>query len=426
MKKLCVKDRYLCWETGEPFFYLGDTAWELFHKLSREEIEYYCKERSRQGFNVMQAVALAEYEGLTVPNYYGKLPLCFENDLPDPAQPDLSGDYSYWDHVDFAVETAAKYQMFVALLPTWGDKYNQLWGVGPVVFTPENAYTYGKWIGNRYKDHWNIIWMLGGDRPLDTPEHRQIIDEMARGILEVDPNHLITFHPMGPRRSTEYVADAPYIDFHTSQSSHGVVYAYASHDIIRQMYEESPKPCMDSEPRYEDHPVYLTDELHYFWSADDVRKNAYWNVLAGGCGHTYGNHCIWFMNRKPGDVFKFHWKDALLHPCAEQMIHLAKLRNSRDYFSLHMDMSLLVDSYTGMGKLMAAKGDNYAFIYDPLGVPFTVDLSKFENTGILRCSWFNPRTGEESVFTFLPPMGTSLFAPPAQGTDWVLILDALS
>ena len=127
----------------------------------------------------MQAVALAEYEGLTVPNYYGKLPLCFENNLPDPAQPDLSGDYSYWDHVDFAVETAAKYQMFVALLPTWGDKYNQLWGVGPVVFTPENAYTYGKWIGNRYKDHWNIIWMLGGDRPLDTPEHRQIIDQYA-------------------------------------------------------------------------------------------------------------------------------------------------------------------------------------------------------------------------------------------------------
>ena len=182
---------------------------------------------------------------------------------------------------------------------------------------------------------------------------------------------------------------------------------------------------MDSEPRYEDHPIYLTEELHYFWGADDVRKNAYWNVLAGGCGHTYGNHCIWFMNRKPGDVFKFHWKEALLHPGAEQMVHLAKLRLSRDYFSLHMDQSLLVENYTGLGQMMAAKGDNYAFIYSPLGVPFTADLSKFENAGILRCSWFNPRTGEETIFGFLPASETSLFVPPVQGSDWVLILDVL-
>ena len=83
MKKLCTNGRYLSWESGEPFFYLGDTAWEMFHKLSREEIQYYCNQRARQGFNAIQAVALAEYDGLTVPNFYGQLPLCFENDLPD-------------------------------------------------------------------------------------------------------------------------------------------------------------------------------------------------------------------------------------------------------------------------------------------------------------------------------------------------------
>ena len=31
--------RFLTWTDGEPFFYLGDTAWELFHRLNREEAD---------------------------------------------------------------------------------------------------------------------------------------------------------------------------------------------------------------------------------------------------------------------------------------------------------------------------------------------------------------------------------------------------
>ncbi|MBQ4321009.1 MAG: DUF4038 domain-containing protein, partial [Oscillospiraceae bacterium] len=50
MKKLAVKGRYLAWEDGAPFFYLGDTAWELFHRLNREETEHYFAQRARQGF----------------------------------------------------------------------------------------------------------------------------------------------------------------------------------------------------------------------------------------------------------------------------------------------------------------------------------------------------------------------------------------
>ena len=37
MKTLKVQGRYLFWDDGEPFFYLGDTAWELFHVLNRED-----------------------------------------------------------------------------------------------------------------------------------------------------------------------------------------------------------------------------------------------------------------------------------------------------------------------------------------------------------------------------------------------------
>ena len=37
--------RYLQHEDGTPFFYLGDTAWELFHRLNEEEVVYYLENR---------------------------------------------------------------------------------------------------------------------------------------------------------------------------------------------------------------------------------------------------------------------------------------------------------------------------------------------------------------------------------------------
>lgn len=93
--------RFLQHEDGTPFFYLGDTAWELFHRLSREEADAYLSDRASKGFTVIQAVAIAELDGHTVPNAYGHLPL----DDFNPASPAVTDgpDNDYWDHVDYIV-----------------------------------------------------------------------------------------------------------------------------------------------------------------------------------------------------------------------------------------------------------------------------------------------------------------------------------
>ncbi|MFZ5831696.1 MAG: DUF4038 domain-containing protein, partial [Planctomycetota bacterium] len=134
--------RYLARPDGTPFFYLGDTAWELFHRLNREEADQYLADRAAKGFTVIQAVALAEEDGLNTPNSYGHRPL-MDN---DPARPDTKPgeENDYWDHVDYIVEKAESLGMFIGMLPTWGDKWNKAWGVGPEVFTPENAEAYGE------------------------------------------------------------------------------------------------------------------------------------------------------------------------------------------------------------------------------------------------------------------------------------------
>ena len=88
----------------------------------------------------------------------------------DPATPDVKDgpDNDYWDHVDFVVRQAGALGMYVGFLPTWGDKWNIKRGAGPEVFTPQNAEIYGAWLGRRYKSTPNIIWILGGDRPIET------------------------------------------------------------------------------------------------------------------------------------------------------------------------------------------------------------------------------------------------------------------
>lgn len=426
MNTLQVKGRYLYWWDSTPFFYLGDTAWELLHRLNREEIEEYMAVRERQGFTVVQTVALAELDGLRTENAYGRLPLlCDTNGIPDPTMPDVSGNYSYWDHVDYAVECAARHGLIVALLPTWGDKFNPLWGKGPRIFTPDNAYLYGKWIAARYASSWNILWMLGGDRPLDA-QTRPIIDAIAAGIREADPSHLITFHPPGGHLSTEYVGDAPYIDFHTAQTGHDVARCYDSDGDMRAMSLRTDKPFMDSEPRYEDHPACFNAKLGYYWQAAEVRQNAYWDLLAGVCGHTYGNHNMWCCNTEPGDYFPYHWREALTHPAAEQIRFVKQLRLRGDFASFHPLPELCLEKYAGEAHLAAAAGKGYAYVYTPLGLPFTVDLGKVPPSGkVLRALWMDPRSGEETVFGIYPPVGQNLFVPPTRGKgeDWVLILE---
>ena len=118
--QVSLNRRFLVHDDGTPFFYLGDTAWELFHRLTREEADVYLQTRAAQGFTVIQAVILAEYGGLTVPNPEGGLPL-HDN---DPTQPQKA----YFRHVDWIVNRAAELDLYIGMLPSWGDKVNQKWG----------------------------------------------------------------------------------------------------------------------------------------------------------------------------------------------------------------------------------------------------------------------------------------------------------
>ncbi len=418
--------RHLVRADGAPFFWLGDTAWELFHALTLEETEAYLDCRAEQGFTVIQAVALAELDGLTVPNAAGRLPLKQNAEgRYDPAMPDTDGD-SYWDHVDRVLALAAERGLYIALLPTWGDKYHVLWGKGPDVFTPQNAHAYGLWLGARYRNRPNIIWVLGGDRPLKTRRHHEIISGMAAGLREGDGGtHLMTLHPSGESSSSDYVHDEPWLDFNMMQTGHGRQHLPSWQFLEKDYGLEPVKPVLDGEPRYEDHPVGFKPENGFF-DAADVRQAVWWSVLAGGFGVTYGHHGVWCMNREPRTYFPLTWQQALRRPGAGQMRHLKALLLSRPLLERVPAQEMILTQYEGAGHLQAARGERYAFVYTPLGLPVHVSLDVLAGNAA-DVSWFNPRTGEWAAVGRFDNTGAQTFRPAMQGRgeDWVLVIDAV-
>lgn len=426
LQRLKVSGRFLVREDGRPFFWLGDTAWELFHKLNREDAGLYLKQRAGLGFNVVQAVALAELDGLTAPNAYGRLPLKLGGGgLPDPAMPDEEGPYSYWDHVDYIVDKAAELGLYVALLPTWGDKFNPMWGRGPAVFTPGNARIYGEWIGRRYRSRANIVWVMGGDRPLLEMDHFAVVRAMAEGIRDAcGDSHLITFHPAGGSSSSKHVHRERWLDFNMVQSSHGDE-APVNYKWIREDYALSPvKPTFDGEPCYEDIPRGFNVANGYF-DAADARRAAYYNVFSGGFGHTYGHHSVWSMSTESDDNFIMHWKDALDRPGAAQMRHLRTLAESRPMLERIPDQSLIARNGEGHNCMVAARGERYAFIYFPNGVKAGIRLGVLPGNRVT-FFWFDPRTGQSTEPETADNNGLRSFAPPSagRGNDWVLVMDA--
>ena len=304
---------------GEPFLWLGDTAWELLHRLDSAEVRRYLDARAAQGVNLVQTVGLAELEGLTIPNANGDLPLV---DL-DPARL----NEPYWAYVDWVLGELADREMYAGFLPTWGDKFNLAWGVGPEVFTPANAEAFARALGERYADRSHLVWVLGGDRWPEDDEDRAIIEATARGLLAGGAEQLITYHPNGARRATEYF-DADWLDFDMFQTGHDrrqLDFAY-----VRASREGSARrrPVVNAEPRYEDHPDRFDQTAHEWMGAADVRQAAYWTFLAGGAGFTYGSHDTWQMWAPGRDAIngaRRAWWAALQLPGAEQLRHVRTL-----------------------------------------------------------------------------------------------------
>jgi hypothetical protein len=320
----------------------------------------------------------------------------------------------------------------VAMLPTWGS----LWHDGKPIFNRANAEAYGEWLGRRYRSA-SLVWVLGGDRPVETPEQLEIIRAMARGLRRGDGGaHLMTFHPPGANGSSTWLHDEPWLDFNMRQNGHVLEYT-GRYEKTRADYDRLPvKPVIDGEPIYEDHPVDFSAGRRGHSVSADVRRPLYWDIFDGAFGHTYGHHSVWQMwapERPPINNPLMPWYDAILQPGAAQMQHGRALMESRPFLTRVPADDVLVEgavrsAMPGAGVYhFAATRDTertYSMVYAPVGRPFTVRLEALKAARI-KAWWFNPRTGKATQAGTFAAKGEKRFHTPTPGEllDWVLVLD---
>jgi hypothetical protein len=421
--------RFLQHENGAPFFWLGDTGWLLFQKLSREDAEKYLTDRKERGFNVIQCQII---HSIPEVNYYGDSAFV----CGDPTRPaggiDSSGksQRGYWNHVDFVVDKAQQLGLYVALVPVWGNV------VRGGFFTVESARRYAQFLAERFRSRPNIFWVNGGDTRGNVK--REIWEAIGSTLKEHDPNHLVTFHPFGRTQSSTWFHTSDWLDFNMFQSGHRRYdqddspknYGEDNWRFVEEDYaKEPPKPTMDGEPSYEGIPQGLHDTTQPYWTSNDVRRYAYWSVFAGACGHTYGNNAVMQMNR-PGDRPAYgarsYWYESLSDTGASQMRYLKCLMVSRPYVERIGDQNIVVDSgREKYERVIATRGTGYLMAYTYSGRPFHIKMGSVSGPTV-RAWWYNPRNGDvteigqfenEDIKEFHPP------GIPVSGNDWVLVLD---
>lgn len=418
--KVSSNQRYIVNSDNTPFFWLGDTAWELIHRLNREEIDCYLKDRSEKGFTVIQTVILAEVDGLNTPNAYGDKPLV-DN---DPTQL----NEKYFELVDYVLAKAEEYGLYVGLLPTWGDKFNIRWGRGPVIFDSENAEKYGELIAKRYHKRNNIIWILGGDRMPETDVQFAVVRSMAKGIRAVDQQNLMTYHPMGDKKATDVFND-DWLQLDMFQSGHSR--NTKDYEFVWNSKKITPvRPVINGEPRYEN----ILDEFwkpgEHPWLTDaDVRVCAYWTMFAGAAGYTYGCNDIWQMysvGREAIIQARTGWKEAMQLPGARQMKYFRMFFECFPWQEASNNQALILNENPenpGFRMALIGKQNDYMLAYTPWGRELEIDLSKLDADKVV-AYWYNPRSGDSTKIGQYSTSKKVTFKPwsNGRGSDFVLVL----
>jgi hypothetical protein len=405
--KISPNRRYLVDSNDTPFLIHGDTAWSLISALNAEEVEQYLANRAAKGFNSI-IVNLIEHKFNGPTNRFGEDPFTTPGDFTTPNE-------EYFAFADWCVERAAEHGIQILLAPIYLGSIggnDEGWYDETIALSPAKCREWGCYVGNR--------------NPGAALDH---VEAVAKGIKEYDDRHLFTAHVRSEHSPVIEYAQGGWVDLDCTYS-YGIVHRRLLADYRR----EPVRPLFLIESTYEgEHNA----------SAVQVRRQAYWAILCGGCGHFFGNLPVWgfygpgadmretmfFDNEGRGsDTVCGGWQVALESTGAWDMVHLKALFSSRDWYNLVPDQQHVVvtrglGEYTGLDYVAAARTDDDGTViaYMPSARTITVDLTKVCGKTALAW-WFDPRTGEAQSAGEFSTSGNHDFAPPADG-DWVLVLD---
>ena len=418
--------------TGHAVFIVGDSCFNLFTQLSaNSDIATYLSDRQAKGINTCWAAVVDNaYHGAgsSENNAFGNSPWTSGSENFAACC-----NSAYFAQVDWVLQQASQYGMTIIMGTAFVGSYGTC--SGEYVSAMESAsdatmQAYGAYLGARYKDYNNIIWLIGGDSniaycgsALQTKEN-----DIAVGIKSQDPNHLITVEETnnsgGVPAYTEWGSGYSWFNLNTIYPKSGVASTdlLADYSQANQSYQHSSQPTFSIEDDYETEASMTNQQL---------RQEAYIEVLSGATlGRLFGSSAIWPFNASCCEPGSYSWStDIDATPSVNQQ-YLGQLFRSREFWKMAPDTTHSV--LTGgvgsgaTGSVCGCTSDGQTcIVYDPIGNSQAPQIAMSHFSGTVHAWWFNPSSAATTDLSTFTNSGTQTFTP-ADGNDWVLVLDLAS
>ncbi len=417
--KASTNQRYLIDQNGIPFLIVGDAPHAMFANISVADARAYIADRAAYGINALWCELLVNTyvggrpDGST---YDGIKP--FTRNLPEGYYDVTSPNPEYFTRVDQMISIAASYNIVILLdsLETGG------WLGVFAANGDANANSWGTYIGNRYKNFSNVIWIMGNDFQdwSYSLQDNTLAQNVMEGVASTNPNHLQT------TELNYYISgsldDSLLVPYTTVA---GAYTYYPTYYEVLQEYNSSAATV----------PAFLEEGFYDGLNSTDLvlRKQAYWTLLAGGLAGYMGGT----------QYYDFHtgWQSGIDDVAAVQLGYWGTFIKSYAWYNLvpDEDHSVVTAGYgtpsgNGTGDIetddyvtTARNPDGSVILaYCPESTTITVDMTKMRGPAAAR--WYDPTANayQPIIGSPFPNTGIQNFTTPGSNSegddDWVLVL----
>jgi hypothetical protein len=415
--KASVSNRILVDQNNVPFLMVGDAPQAMVGNLSVNDAAYFIADRAQYGINALWVNLLCD--GYTACNADGTT---FDGIAPFTTPGDLSTPNPvYFNRAAAMLKLAAAKGMVVLLDPAETGGWLSVLENNGV----DKARAYGRFLGRRFKDFPNIIWMSGNDfQSWRNAADDAVVSAVAKGIRDADTNHIHTIE----------------LDYYVIASLDDKVWRPIVGLDAVYTYRPTYAKELSEYRRTQFKPTFLVEANYEFehnggtdgGSTQNLRRQEYWTALSGTTGQLYGSHYSWTLN---GD-----WKNNLDTIGILQLSWMNQLFAARDWYDLvpDRDHQVLTHGFGHFSKTDSITTDTYAtaastpdgklgMAYLPSIRKVTIDMSKF--SGPVTARWFDPTNNGFTTIAGSPfrNSGDKHFTPPGNNSagdgDWVLDLE---
>ena len=414
--KPSANNRYLVDQNNTPFMIVGDSPQAMVGNLSLAQAKHFMDNRVTYGVNALWVNLLCD--SYTACNADGTT---FDGIAPFTTQGDLSTpNPAYFDRAAQMLDAAAARGMVVLLDPIETGGWLGVLNANGLT----KARKYGEFLGKRFKDKPNVIWMSGNDfQSWRIKSQNDLVRAVMRGLVDADANHIQTIE-------LDYLVSASLND-RALRPLLALDAVYTYHPTYAKELSEYKRtnfaPTFMVEANYEFEQNGGTDG----GTTQNLRRQEWWTAFSGTTGQLYGSAYSW---RLDGD-----WQHNLDTVGIRQFSYVKQLLAPLKWYDLVPDRTHQVLTH-GYGKYStddpipddtyatAARTDDGSLVmaYLPTVRKVTIDMTKL--SGSASAAWFDPTNQNEVFIGNFANTGTQDFTPPGNNHDgdgdWILILDA--